>query len=79
MLEKNNDLVIRFSNPKALKHFVSWLCEHGEQNYWEWMEYRESEEKGDITAFFDYHSEDGKIYLPSNIIRANCSRLDKRE
>lgn len=49
------DLVIKFHSKRAREHFALWLCEQGEQNYWEWMEYREQEEKGNITVLFDYH------------------------
>ena len=46
---------INFANKKAAKHFMSWLCEAGEQDYWLYMEAREGEENGDITALvFDY-------------------------
>jgi hypothetical protein len=72
------DLVIKFDNEKALKHFASWLCESGEQEYWEWMKYRESEEDGDITVIsFYYHGEDGKSkFLKDNIIRTKCGRIE---
>ena len=48
-------LAIDFKNPEAMENFWVWLCESGEQHYWEWMKYREEEEEGDITALsFDY-------------------------
>jgi len=50
---------INFENEAARKHFVIWLSEQGEQDYWTWMEYREQEEPGDITAItfeYDYKS-----------------------
>lgn len=48
-------LTIEFDNEEAAEHFASWLCESGEQSYWDWMEVREEEEDGDITAVsFDY-------------------------
>ena len=52
-------LKIEFDNEKAAKHFASWLCGSGEQQYWEWMEYREEDfDEGDITATsFHYHGE----------------------
>lgn len=33
------DLVIKFHSKRAREHFALRLCEQGEQNYWEWMEY----------------------------------------
>jgi len=55
-------LTIEFDNQEALKHFTLWLCESGEQAYWDWMEYREQEEEGDITAVdFHYHGEKDEV------------------
>ena len=91
MSKKDNiaDIVIRFANPKAASHFAHWLCGSGEQQYWMWMEYREQEEKGDITATsFEYHGEEDKTkskndpkrygeFMSDNIIRTTCGRLDR--
>lgn len=66
----DSDLVIKFDNVKAANYFKTWLCEQGEQDYWTWMEYREQEEKGKITAVeFDYQQED--------VIVAKCGRLEE--
>lgn len=58
-------LHIQFGSEEAARHFKSWLCEQGEQQYWEWMECREYEmEDGEdpITALeFDYWQPDGRI------------------
>lgn len=83
-------LVIEFDNEEAAYHFGSWLCGSGEQNYWQWMEYREEEEEGDITAFFEYHSpldesfpqNDKRRYANAKFlnglkIKARCGRLSK--
>jgi hypothetical protein len=44
-----------FDDDATADHFLSWLCGSGEQQYWQWMEYRESEENGNITVTnFDY-------------------------
>jgi hypothetical protein len=67
---KGNKLVFEFASPEAANHFKHWLCGQGEQDYWIWMEYREQEEKGDITAVaFDYFNGEN--------IPAKCGRLDK--
>lgn len=83
------DITIKFDNKEAAMHFASWLCESGEQSYWDWQEIRESEEDGDITAIeFDYHGdkEEKKIgskkygygtFMGDNIIRTTCGRLNR--
>lgn len=88
--DKTTDIIIRFENPRAASHFAHWLCGSGEQGYWNWMEYREEEEEGDITAVeFEYHGEEDKTkarndpkrygaFMNDNIIRTTCSRLDKK-
>lgn len=89
--DKGVELVIRFGNQEALNHFASWLCESGEQEYWNYMEYREEEEDGDITAVeFDYHGEEDQTkakrdperygeFMEDNIIRTTVGRLDKNK
>ena len=50
-------LIIDFGSDKVADHFIRWLSGAGEQDYWNWMEYREMEEQGTIpmTAIrFDY-------------------------
>lgn len=84
-------LSIEFANPEAANHFATWLCESGEQDYWNWMEYREQdEEEGDITArSFHYHGPEDESkahddparyggFMCDNTIRTTCGRLDKR-
>lgn len=82
-------LTVEFDNEEALDHFAIWLCESGEQQYWEWMAVRETEEDGDITAVdFDYHNKKGGAvaddpeaygeFLEDGTIRTVCSRLDKK-
>lgn len=73
------NVTIKFDNEAAAEHFLHWLCGQGEQDYWLWMEYREQEEKGDITATgFDYWggTKSGKEFGKHPVI-ASCSRLDK--
>jgi hypothetical protein len=71
-----------FDNEKAAKHFIVWLTEGGEQNYQDFMRYREEEEDGDITAVdFDYWggiepAHDAK--LGDFPILAKCGRLGRR-
>ena len=38
-------------DPEAIEDFMSWLCEMGEQHYWDWMEYRDG---GDKVMFRDF-------------------------
>lgn len=87
--DKTTDITIRFANPRAASHFAEWLCGSGEQQYWNWMEYREQEEDGDITAVsFHYHGEEDETkaendpkrygkFMGDNIIRTSVGRLDK--
>lgn len=94
MEKKNNDskettLKIVFANEEVAMHFASWLCGSGEQQYWRWMEYREEEEDGDITAIdFEYHGPEDKTkaktdptrygeFMCDNTIRTTVGRLDK--
>ena len=58
-----SQVTINFDNDAAAKHFLSWLCGAGEQDYWTWMECREDEMEGNITATrfkydFDNHTAD---------------------
>lgn len=70
-------LTIEFSSKTVRDHFATWLCELGEQDYWQWMEYREQELNGKITAIsFDYHDERGK-FLGDGIVRTSAGRLDE--
>jgi hypothetical protein len=84
-------LTIEFASDEAARNFALWLCESGEQQYWDWMEYREREEEdGDITAVgFQYHGqasledilhdEDGEEDFMSDwTIRTIPGRLDKQ-
>ena len=89
---RSNKLTIEFGSPEAAEHFAVWLSGQGEQDYWAWMEYREQEELGDITAtIFDYFSGQDEsfpandarryknaVFLGDGVIRTRCGRLDKR-
>jgi hypothetical protein len=87
----DTDLIIKFANDEAAKHFAIWLCESGEQAYWDWMRYREEElEEGDedITAIeFHYHGEEDETkdesdperyqeFMIDNTIRTTLGRLN---
>ncbi len=65
------DVVIHFGNKAAAKHFMSWLDGQGEQDYWTWMECREGEESGDITAVNFKYGDNLEI-------EAVCGRLDAK-
>lgn len=68
--EKHSETIsLAFESYEAAQHFKSWLCESGEQQYWEWMTYREQEENGDITGMqFDYHT-------GTDLISVKCGRF----
>ena len=61
---------------KVVEDDLTWLYGRGEQDYWYYMECREQEEKGSITAtYFNYHK-DNK-FLPDNVIETVCGRINK--
>jgi hypothetical protein len=83
-------LTFEFDNQETLNHFKLWLCESGEQQYWNWMEVREEKEDGDITAVgFRYHrpieacnTDDygNEFFAPdNNVIPCTSGRLDRDE
>lgn len=61
---------INFDNEKAAKHFISWLDGQGEQDYWIWMDCRESEEEGNITAV--------RFTYKGLQVDTKCGRLDTK-
>lgn len=67
------DVKITFTDPKIAKGFLSWLCESGEQAYWNWQECRESESVKENSAIdFDYNFKKLTVITMSG-------RLDKPE
>lgn len=86
-------LTFEFDNEEAARHFALWLCEAGEQDYWEWMKHREGEESGVVTATqFHYHHPVDDQYPPNDArrfkdakflgdmtVRTTCGRLDAPE
>jgi hypothetical protein len=85
----DKEITIKFANPEAARHFAVWLCESGEQSYFDWMRYREENEDGDITATsFHYHGPEDETkdiadpkrygkFMCDNTIRTTCGRLTK--
>ena len=70
-------LTFEFDSPVVREHFAMWLCNCAEQDYWQYMEYREQEYDGNITAVsFDYHGTDRKnpMFLADNIVRTVSGR-----
>lgn len=88
---EEHDIIVKFPTKEAADHFASWLCGSGEQQYWDWMEYREDEEDGDITATsFHYHGEEDETkeqtdperygeFMEDGIIRTTIGRLNRRK
>lgn len=72
-------ITITFDSDEVAIHFAHWLCGSGEQEYWDWMRYREQEEEGNITALdFNYHGESKRYEFMSDwTIRTKSGRLDK--
>lgn len=76
------NVTFSFDNGEARSQFIHWLCGQGEQDYWNWMEYREAEEEeGDITATrFEYHAGNAYDPEPSEVtVKAICGRLTGTE
>lgn len=74
-------LKIEFDNEETLRNFALWLCGAGEQDYWEWMKYREEETEGQVTAVqFEYHGgkKDAGIedFISDLTIRTTSGRMD---
>lgn len=76
MMSNKKSITIEFDNEAAAKHFAHWLDGQGEQNYWTWMEEREQEEAGNITAT-QFHYHEGNKFCPNDIIKTTCGRLSK--
>ena len=76
---KETIIQIKFANKEAAHGFAEWLCEAGEQDYWQYQQYRELEKEGDITAIeFHFNGEDNKgKFMCDDIIRTTTGRLDK--
>ena len=69
----SNKLVFEFDNKEAANHFKLWLCDMGEQDYWDWMERTEEHRKGDITGLnFNYHT-------GTDVIEVKCGRLGREK
>jgi predicted 3-demethylubiquinone-9 3-methyltransferase (glyoxalase superfamily) len=55
------NLLFQFDSPEAADHFWRWFQESGEQQYWEYMSYREADEEGDITGLEFRKEKNGAI------------------
>jgi hypothetical protein len=70
VVARQSSLTFQFDNPDAMDHFWRWLCESGEQLYWDYMSEREADEDGDITVLrFDY----GKAR--KGLVTTKCGRF----
>lgn len=69
----NSTVKIEFINHDAARYFINWLSGQGEQDYWEWMQYREeeSDEEAMTATQFGYSSDELTV-------TTICSRLDKK-
>lgn len=68
-----NRLIFEFESYEAANGFKLWLCESGEQHYWNWQEHSEEEypeEEKPTGLDFDYHS-------GTDVIKVKCGRLEK--
>ncbi len=59
-----------FDNQLAAEMFISWMCESGEQDYWNWQQNREmDDDTPDITGLNFNYSNGSKIVV-------KCGRFD---
>jgi len=52
------ELTIIFPTPRSAEYFRTWLCEQGEQDYWNFMECQD-DARNETVDLFDYRN--GKI------------------
>lgn len=45
---KTCDAVFKFETAEQREMFILWLCEQGEQDYWEWMKYSSAPDKDTV-------------------------------
>ena len=67
-------ITIEFESDEAAMYFARWLCDAGEQNYWDWMGYRESEDHRVVS--FDYWGGDDGQFMHDWTIRTECGIKD---
>lgn len=76
----SKDITIKFDSEAAAMHFAHWLCGSGEQQYWDWMRYREQEEEGNITVVkFRYFPEEpcsDDSFMADGVVRTTTGRLN---
>jgi hypothetical protein len=75
-------LKIEFDNQDTLEYFKNWLAGSGEQDYWDWMSYRDAAYEEDITVVvFHYNTKqpDGTWKDTGNTIKAVSGRLENEE
>lgn len=65
------DLTIKFDSQKALDQFAEWLCEGGEQDYWNWMDCRDDPE----TATFIYNHPQDEQFPKNDKRRYQASKF----
>jgi hypothetical protein len=72
-------ITIEFDSDEIATHFATWLCEAGEQDYWNWIRYQEQNYPNINCAIsFDYHGErDDLEFMQDWTIRTKSGRLDQ--
>lgn len=58
MKDEPVDLTIKFTNKRALDLFAAWLCNAGEQQYWEYASYQNEDEDAMVRRFCYHGIED---------------------
>ncbi len=53
--QTTNEIRFVFPTPAHAENFKDWLCNQGEQDFWEVKEFREGEERKLFNIDFNYH------------------------
>lgn len=86
-MKKKVILKIEFDNQELLDDFARWLCNSGEQQYWEYAKYGHSDM---IITEFNYHGPEDETkakddedrygeFMYDNTIRTVAGRLDEEK
>jgi hypothetical protein len=71
-------LKIEFPNQERLNDFTSWLCNDGEQDYWQWQTYRQEEDAENLGPLvFVFHHPQDERYPQNNEKRYESAEFCK--
>ena len=63
------NLTIEFPSQEAATEFANWLCEQGEQNYWDWMDNCDESKKNTVNFIYFWPQDDeDAVFFNNNTI-----------